>query len=305
MSFKRLVALMVVCMMLLVLVASVVMAQAPAQGQRQGQQAAPAQAAPARTPAAKAGTVTFNTVISKLKAGQHVFCQSITSPDTAQVRRWCQSTPQPDYIWIEMQHSRMDWETVDQMIRICAQEKVPPIVRVPQSFTADDIQRAADGGALGIILPMVETIEQVQKAVMYFKNPIMDANNPSTQPWGKRSQGGNRLWGNDYDSNWNNNSFIMIQIESMAGTSQIEYILQYVPGIDAVMIASSDFGMQEGDRDGSPSYNAREEIVRKAVLAHGKTLVGPSSWYGRPGYQMYQGMRPAQPTGQGAAPREN
>jgi len=287
MSFKRLVTLMVACMMLLVLTGSVVMAQA--------QQAAPA----------KAGTVTFNTVFTKLKAGQHVFCQSISSPDTAQVRQWCRDKPQPDYIWIEMQHSRTDWETVDQMIRICAQEKVPPFVRVPQSFTADDIQRAVDGGALGIIVPMVETIEQAQKAVMYTRNPIMDVNNPSVQPWGKRSQGGNRLWGPDYDSNWNNNVFIMLQLESAAGTGMIEYILQYVPGINGVMIASSDFGYQVGDRDGSATYNEREEIVRKAVLAHGLTLIGPSRWYGRPGYQMYQGMMPAQSSGQGAGPREN
>jgi len=196
---KRLATLVVICTMLMVLVVPSVLAQG--------------------TAAAPAGTVTFNTVISKLKAGQHVFCQSITSPDTARVRQWCQDERKPDYIWIEMQHSRMNWETVDQMIQICASEGIPPIVRVPQSFTPDDIQRAADGGALGIIVPMVETIEQAQKAVMYFKNPIMDKNNPSVQPWGKRSQGGSRLWGSDYSSNWNNNSFIMIQIESDAGTA--------------------------------------------------------------------------------------
>ena len=287
MSFKRLVTLMVVCMMLLVLVTAVATAQQ-------------AQPAPA-----KAGTVTFNTVFTKLKAGQQVFCESVSSPDTALVRKYCREKPQPDYIWIGMQHSRMDWETVQQMINICASEKVPPFVRVPQTYTPDDIQRAADAGALGIIVPMVETIQQAQNAVMYFRNPIMDVKNPSVQPWSKRSQGGNRLWGPDYNSNWNNNCFIMLQLESAAGVGMIEYILQYVPSINGVMIASSDFGYQVGDRDGDPSYNAREEIVRKAVLAHGVTLIGPSSWYGRPGYTMYQGMMPAQKGGTGAAPQEN
>ena len=274
---KRLATLVVISTMLMVLLTTVAQAQFQ------------------RTPPAPAGTVTFNPVISKLEAGQPVFCQSITSPDTARVRAWCQDERKPDYIWIEMQHSRIDWETVDQMIQICASEGVAPFVRVPQSFDPDDIQRAADGGALGIIVPMVETIEQAQKAVMYFRNPIMDKNNPSVQPWGKRSQGGSRLWGNDYSSNWNNNAFIMIQIESDAGTAMIEYILQYVPGINAVMIASSDFGFQVGDRDGDAYYNEREEIVRQAVLSHGLTLVGPSRWYDNPdhpGYMMFQGMGP-------------
>ncbi|MFC1511692.1 aldolase/citrate lyase family protein [Candidatus Latescibacterota bacterium] len=277
MSFKRLVTLTVVCTMLMMVTAAVVTAQ----------QARPAPA--------KAGTVTFNTVISKLEAGQPVFCQSMSRPDTAAVRAYCQGEPKPDYIWIGNQHRGMDWETIQQMIVICAEEGIPPFVRIPQSYTPTDCQHAADSGALGIIVPMVETIEQAQKAVMYFRNPIMDSDNPSVQPWGKRSQGGSNLWGPDYRSNWNNNCFIMIQIESAAGVANLEYILQYVPGINGVMIAASDFGRQVGDSDGDPTFEAREEIARKAVLAHGLTLIGPSRWYGnpsRPGYMMFQGMGP-------------
>jgi len=63
------------------------------------------------------------------------------------------------------------------------------------------------------------------------------------------------------------------------------------------MVASNDFGVQAGDRDGSPTYNAREEIVRKSVLAHGKILAGPSSWQTRPGYMLFQGRRSATNTG--------
>jgi 2-keto-3-deoxy-L-rhamnonate aldolase RhmA len=66
----------------------------------------------------------------------------------------------------------------------------------------------------------------------------------------------------------------MIQIESPAGVGIIDNILEEVEGIDAVMVASNDFGLHAGDRDGSPSYAAREEVVRKSVLAHGKILAG-------------------------------
>ncbi|MFC1486016.1 aldolase/citrate lyase family protein [Candidatus Latescibacterota bacterium] len=278
MSFKRFVTLMAVCTMLMVLVAPSVFAQRAAQ-----------------PPPAPAGTVTFNTVFTKLAAGEPVFCQSVSTPDTARVREFCQAERKPDYIWIGNQHRGMDWETIQQMIMICNEYGIPPFVRIPQTFTPTDCQHAADSGALGIVVPMVETIEQAQKAVMYFRNPIMDEDNPSVQPWGKRSQGGSRIWGPDYQSNWNNNCFIMFHDESTTGVANLEYILQYVPGINGVMIASSDFGYQVGDRDGDPTYEAREEIARKAVLAHGLTLIGPSRWYGdprRPGYMMFQGMGP-------------
>jgi hypothetical protein len=63
------------------------------------------------------------------------------------------------------------------------------------------------------------------------------------------------------------------------------------------MVASNDFGQFAGDRDGSPSYNAREKIVRESVLAHGKVLAGPSSWRNRPGYTLFQGNKNAKTTG--------
>src|SRR6185503_5588450 len=105
------------------------------------------------------------------------------------------------------------------------------------------------------------------------------------------------LWGRGYATNANNNIFIMIQIESPAGVGIIDNLLDEVEGIDGVMVASNDFGIHGGDRDGSPSYNAREKVVRESVLAHGKTLAGPSSWRDRPGYMLFQGPKTAKTTG--------
>ena len=89
----------------------------------------------------------------------------------------------------------------------------------------------------------------------------------------------------------------MIQIENPPGVGIIDNILEEVEGIDIVMVASNDFGMHGGDRDGDASYNAREKLVRESVLAHGKILAGPSSWQNRPGYRLFQGRRDATTTG--------
>ena len=251
-------------------------------------------APPAPLPAP--GSLTFNTVITKLKAGKQVFCNTLTEPDLEAAKKACEGQ---DYIWIEMQHSTLTWREAQNLIEVIAKEGCIPFIRVP-SANVGDVQKAVDAGALGIIIPMVSTVEEARNAVMFSKFPIGNRESPYTKPWGHRSAGNNRataIWGRGYPTNANNNVMIMIQIENPAGVGMIDTILDEVEGIDIVMVASNDFGIQAGDRDGQPSYNAREKLVRESVLAHGKILAGPSSWKNRPGYMMFQGRKSATGTG--------
>jgi 4-hydroxy-2-oxoheptanedioate aldolase len=267
-----------------------------------------AQAPTPATPAAKApgkakqeplpapGSLTFNTVITKLKAGKQVFSNTIIEPDLEAARKACEGQ---DFIWIEMQHATLTWRETQQLIKVIVEAGCIPFVRVP-SANVGDIQKATDAGALGIVIPMVETVQEARNAVMFSKFPIGHRDYPNTRPWGHRSSGSNQatsLWGRGYPTNANNNIFILIQIESPAGVGIIDNLLEEVEGIDGVMVASNDFGIHGGDRDGDPSYNAREKIVRDSVLAHGKILAGPSSWQNRPGYMMFQGRKSATTTG--------
>jgi 2-keto-3-deoxy-L-rhamnonate aldolase RhmA len=249
-----------------------------------------------QTPPAAPGTVTFNTVIPKLKAGKQVFSNTIYEPDLEAAKKACEGQ---DFIWIEMQHSTLTWRESQSLIEVIAAAGCIPFLRVP-SATEGDIQKATDAGALGIIVPMVYSLQQAHDAIKYAKYPVGNLQSPNTKPWGHRSAGYNRasaIWGRDYATNANNNVLIMIQMENPEGVGLINTILEEVVGIDIVMVASNDFGQQAGDRDGSPTYNAREEIVRKVVLSHGKYLAGPSSWQNRPGYTVFQGVRSATNTG--------
>ena len=273
-------------------VMSLATAQQPAQGQPAAQAPAAAKAEPVPAP----GTQTFNTVITKLKAGKQIFSNTLVDPDLEAAKKACVGQ---DYIWIEMQHSTLTWRETANLIEVILKEGCIPFVRVP-SANVGDIQKATDAGALGIIIPMVSTVEEARNAVMFAKFPVGNRESPNTKPWGHRSSGSNRaagLWGRGYPTNANNNIMIMIQIENPAGVGMIDTILDEVEGIDIVMVASNDFGIQAGDRDGSASYNAREKLVRESVLAHGKILAGPSSWWNRPGYKFFQGRKTAADTG--------
>ncbi|MGD0413267.1 MAG: hypothetical protein ABSC18_16365, partial [Verrucomicrobiota bacterium] len=128
-------------------------AMLPITAQAQPQQPAPAQPAPApaqpaSAPAAAPGTVTFNTVITKLKNKQQVFCNNIEQPDLEAAKKACEGA---DFIWIEMQHSTLTWREEQQLIKVIAEAGCIPFVRVPNA-NVGDIQKAVDSGALGIIV---------------------------------------------------------------------------------------------------------------------------------------------------------
>ena len=265
------------------------------------QLAAPPQAARPAAPPVKAGSQTFNTVITKLKEGKQVFSNTIIGPDLAVAKKACEGV---DFIWIEMQHSTLTWREVQQLIKVVAEAGSIPFVRVPTA-NESDIQKATDAGALGVVVPMVDTVEEARNAVLFAKFPIGHRDNPNSKPWGHRSSGQAQapsLWGPGYAVNANNNVLVMILIENPAGVGIIDDILEEVEGIDIVMVASNDFGQHGGDRDGDASFNAREKIVREAVLSRGVILAGPSSWRNRPGYRLFQGPSDATTTGYETTP---
>jgi len=288
--------------MTLAIVLSAALFAAPASAAEPAPQVAvPSQAARAGAPPVKAGSQTFNTVITKLKEGKQVFSNTLIGPDLAVAKKACEGV---DFIWIEMQHSTLTWREVQQLIKVVAEAGSIPFVRVPTA-NESDIQKATDAGALGIIIPMVDAVEEARNAVMFSKFPIGHRDNPNTRPWGHRSSGQMQapsLWGPGYAVNANNNILVMLLIENPKGVGIIDDILEEVPGIDIVMVASNDFGQHGGDRDGDASYNAREKIVREAVLKRGLILAGPSSWRDRPGYRLFQGPRDAATTGYEPAP---
>ena len=152
-----------------------------------------------------------------------------------------------------MQHSPLTYQTVATMIAACKGAPAIPFIRVPDA-TEGDIQKATDIGALGIILPMVDTVEKAQNGVTFAEYP----------PIGKRSQGGGQygaLWGSDYRQMANDNIMVIAMIESPIGVDIADKI-SAVPGIDVVFIASTDLGSFSGLRQGDPKYEA---LVTKVV----------------------------------------
>ncbi|MEZ5488709.1 MAG: aldolase/citrate lyase family protein [Gammaproteobacteria bacterium] len=221
----------------------------------------------------------FNTVKQKLANGEQVVGGTV---DTADPAIYCaMANAGFDFMWIEMQHSPLNYSQVADMIWACRDAPAIPFIRIPAA-TEGDIQKATDIGALGIIVPMVDAIEEVETAVTYANYP----------PIGKRSQGGGQyraLWGNDYRQAANDNIMIVAMIEQPEGVEIIEQVVN-TPGIDGIFIASSDLGSFTGRRQGDPQYEALVTRVKEQTLAAGLFVGGPLAWLeSREGYSFFQG----------------
>lgn len=231
------------------------------------------------TLASTAQTRIFNTVKQKLAEGKQVVGGTILTSDP---EIYCAVANSGfDFTWIEMQHSPMSYQDVARMIMACKGAPAMPFIRVPDA-TEGDIQKAADMGAAGIIVPMVDDVQKIRNAVKFAKYP----------PLGKRSQGSGQygaMWGPDYRQIANDNIMIVAMVESPLGVSIAEELAN-VPGVDVVFVASTDLSSFSGLKQGDPKYEAMVTKVLEATTKAGKKVAGPLAWKGsRKGYSFFQG----------------
>ncbi|HTW64983.1 MAG TPA: aldolase/citrate lyase family protein [Bryobacteraceae bacterium] len=220
----------------------------------------------------------YNTAKLKLMEGKPITGATVYSPDP---NIYCAvANSGYDFTWIEMQHSPLTFEDVAHMIWACRGATAMPFVRVPDA-TESDIQKATDSGALGIIVPTVDTVEKAENAVKWAKYP----------PQGRRSMGSGQygaLYGRDYRQTANNNMLVVIMIETLIGVANAEKIAS-VPGVDVIFAASVDLGNFSGHKQGDPEYEALVKRIHDVTLAHGIKLGGPQSWNNRAGFTFFQG----------------
>lgn len=140
-----------------------------------------------------------------------------------------------DFIAIDMEHSTISLEQAQRIIAASQAHGVPCLPR-PVSHSNDWTKPLLDSGANGMIYPMVNNKEQLEEIINNFKYA----------PLGKRSFGVNRAqnYGFSFDNyvkTWNQDSVLVIQIESIEAVNNIESILDTGAGfVDAVMIGPYD-----------------------------------------------------------------
>ena len=167
-----------------------------------------------------------------------------------------------DFIWTEMQHNSRDWESVARMWNACPHAKAVPGVRV--AYTDErEIQHALDAGALVLVVPTVDTVEEAIEARNWAYFP----------PLGRRSNGGGQafdsgVWGGvpgGYRNTINDNLVLVLMIETLEGLKNADEIAK-VPGIHVLFIGPRDLSHDLGV-PGDTSAPAFQDALKRVLAA--------------------------------------
>lgn len=144
-----------------------------------------------------------------------------------------------DWICVDIEHGSIGLESMANLFRAIENGGSTPVARLPDNDRVW-IKRSLDAGAQGLIIPMVNSAEEAERAVS-------QANYP---PRGERGFGYSRanMYGMDFDSyirKANNDIAMIMQIEHREGINQLEDIVR-VQGVDGVFIGPLDLSGSYG-----------------------------------------------------------
>ena len=143
-----------------------------------------------------------------------------------------------DSVTVDLQHGVQDYLSMVQCFQAMNGHPVTPMVRVPWNEPGI-IGKVLDGGAYGVICPMVNTKQEAEAFVAACKYP----------PRGTRSNGPIRsgLYGGagTYQQTANAETLCIPMIETKTAVENMEAILD-VDGISGVYIGPSDLGFSYG-----------------------------------------------------------
>jgi 2-keto-3-deoxy-L-rhamnonate aldolase RhmA len=209
-----------------------------------------------------------NPVKNALKAGESVLCLCVRMARTADIGAIAAAAGF-EALYVDLEHSSI---SADEASAICAAAPgfgVTPLVRVPEGDLGL-ASRLLDNGAMGVILPHVETASRAQDLVDASLFP----------PYGKRSAVGSTvhlryaaLGQAEIAEHLNELTLTTVMIETETGVANADEIAA-VPGIDMVMVGTNDLSAAMGlpGEISSPEIRAACQTIADACARHGKTF---------------------------------
>jgi 4-hydroxy-2-oxoheptanedioate aldolase len=168
-----------------------------------------------------------------------------------------------DWLCVDLQHGLLDYRDLLHMLPAISTTDTTPIVRVPGNDPRD-IMKALDAGALGVIVPLVNSRAEAAAAVAACRYP----------PLGIRSYGPTRAalyGGRGYAAEANDEIACIVMIETRDGIANVEEIVT-TPGLDGVYLGPSDLALAlglppRGDTD-DPLHLATVDRILETCKRH-------------------------------------
>jgi 2-keto-3-deoxy-L-rhamnonate aldolase RhmA len=173
-----------------------------------------------------------------------------------------------EYAMYCMEHTGASYETLKPQFALCRALGVVPLVRVPGT-EYDFIARALDCGALGVMVPLVDTAQQAEFIVSCTRYP----------PAGGRRGAAFGFAHDDYEGGdvaakmkmIHERTLVIAMIETKSGLENVEAIAA-VPGVDVLWLGHFDLSNFLGI-PGQFSSPVFQDAIRRIVAAakkHGK-----------------------------------
>ena len=159
-----------------------------------------------------------------------------------------------DWVLIDAEHGHLDWKDISAHISAAMRSDTVIIVRIAERSTALS-KRALDIGADGIMIPWMESMDEVHKAVS-------DCNYP---PEGRRGIGGERAtaWGQclkEHTAEANENVLVIPMIESIDAVPNVASMCK-VDGVEIFFFGPADFSSTAGFRGQWEGPGIAEKIL--------------------------------------------
>ena len=146
-----------------------------------------------------------------------------------------------DFLMLDCEHGNYSFETLHDMFLAGNAAGIAGFVRVPVG-TKDYISRALDSGATGVMVPMVETVEQAEALVHYSKYQPVGGRGFCAGCSHTEYLGGVHT---DIMKEQNDRVIAIAQIETKQAIDNIEKIAA-VKGLDAMLIGPNDLSLSLG-----------------------------------------------------------
>jgi 2-keto-3-deoxy-L-rhamnonate aldolase RhmA/quercetin dioxygenase-like cupin family protein len=170
-----------------------------------------------------------------------------------------------DWVVIDAEHGHLDWHEILEHVRSTVRSDTVVLVRVAD-LNAGLIKRALDIGADGVVVPWIETADQMKEAVCFAQYP----------PAGVRGIGAERAtcWGKCFGPSVqeaNEHVLVVPIIESVRGGKNIDAICR-VPGTELIFLGPADFSSTAGYPGQWEGPGVAEQIlaVKDTARRHGK-----------------------------------
>ena len=160
----------------------------------------------------------------------------------------------PDWVWIDQEHAPWGTESLGPICIMASQSGVAALIRVPWN-TPGDIKKAYDSGAVGVMVPQVDNLDEARDAVRFAKYPPVGER--GIAPWFAAPMG---IEAGDVIKNANDETVLILQMESMEAYESLDETLE-LENFEVLLVGPEDLAASLGV-PGNKYHEKVERVMR-------------------------------------------